>query len=252
MRRSISGNINDCLTGAIVHRSVVTRALNALIGGTCSLALIAGSMALASGPANAATPGHPHVKKLLGNFKIHYSKTWQFKSRPLKVCMFLKATGMLSYSLYLVGGVKNWSYEWDKQKIHAPRLTAEIHDFANGSCAGPSTLTKLTLGQYWAGYSCSFNPQISISYPYGVSLSAWPSCKPRRQASDQSTFDATSSFYEQATTRGSVSYGNYVASATKYHPCYGVFATAIGYQSNISDAFGPGQSAARKVCLTKK
>lgn len=245
-----NGDLSIFMRG-IMNGKVITRVRNALFGGACTLTLALGTVAAFGGVADAA-PGHPQLgKKLIGKFKIHYNQTWKFKSRPLKACMFLTATGTVSYKLYLLAGVENQSYEWTDQIIHAPRLTANIHYFSNGSCSGPSTLSKLTLGQAWAGYSCSFNPQVSISYPFGLSLGAWPSCHSRNQASDESTFDTTSAFYEQATTRSPVDYGNYSATKTKYHPCYGVYATAIGYQKNISDAFGPGQSASRKVCLTK-
>jgi len=50
--------------------------------------------------------------------------------------------------------------------------------------------------QLWSGWSCSFNPSISASLPWGISVGGWPSCGNRNRARHGTSYGA-SSFYEQ-------------------------------------------------------
>jgi hypothetical protein len=40
----------------------------------------------------------------------------------------------------------------------------------------------MEMGQDWTGYSCSFNPSISVSIRWVISVGFWPSCGNRTQA----------------------------------------------------------------------
>lgn len=98
--------------------------------------------------------------------------------------------------------------------------------------------------QLWPGWSCSFNPSLSASLPWGISFGGWPSCGNRHRARHGSSYGAAS-FYEQFNSGSHTAFGNYTGFPPSI-PCDGVFVTATMYQHNISDSFSAG---AREVCL---
>src|SRR5262249_56321815 len=85
------------------------------------------------------------------------------------------------------------------QKLTAPKLTADVHTYGGGSCIGPSTVTKLSMTQYWTGYACSFNPSLSVSVPWGISFGGWPSCSDRNRAHHASSYGSGAAFTQNNT-----------------------------------------------------
>jgi hypothetical protein len=124
---------------------------------------------------------------------VSFSKSWVFKSRPLRVCVYFTLRGRITYTTSFSGrGV----VFWENQRLAGPTLEADIHTYGGGSCIGPSTLTRISMGQYWSGYECGFNPSLSVSLPWGISFGGWPSCGSRTRAAHVSSYGG-SSFYIQ-------------------------------------------------------
>jgi hypothetical protein len=202
------------------------------------------SVMVAAAPADAATT--------IGNFSVSYSKTWTFKSAPLGACLVMTASGTITYTLSAQGEVRGGIYEWTNQKVVAPRLAASIHAYAGGTCIGPATTTKISMGQHWAGSPCNFNPSVSVSFPWGVSVSAWPSCSGRDQAAYSTTYATASAVYVQSNTGSPVAYGTDESATEANHPCYAVYVSVVAYEGTSSDSFGAGSgSSSQSVCLTK-
>jgi hypothetical protein len=205
-------------------------------------------------PAVAATP-HVTVQPAtttIGNFSVSYNKSWTFKSKPEGVCLGLTATGSISYTLQISPAGHGVEYDWTNIKVHSPKLAASVQTYGGGSCIGPATTTKVTIAQHWAGYSCGFDPAISAALPWGVGVSAWPSCSSRSQAKYSTTYSVRSASYTQNNTGSPVSYGTEVRLTEPKYPCYGVFVSAVVYQGNSSDSYGAGSgSSSREVCLSK-
>jgi hypothetical protein len=150
----------------------------------------------------------------------------------------------------LQSGERYW--EWKNIKLTAPKITADIHTYGGGSCIGPATVNKLTMGQYWTGYSCVFNPSLSVSIPWGISFGGWPSCGNRHRAGFSTTYNTTSSVYTQNNSGSPTGFGNVASAVRSNHPCYGVFISAVAYVGSSSDSFGASSgSSSRRVCLTK-
>ncbi len=209
--------------------------------------------------AEAAVPrGVPSVAPLnpcsdcskVGNFSVSYNKTWKFVSKPLKLCVVFDAKGSISYTLWYVIAYHVYYYLWTNQTLKSPELTLTVE---RSSCSGSKTTTKVDIGQHWTGYSCSFNPSISVAYPWAVSISGWPSCGNRNQA-EYSTGYGKGSVYHQYNTGSPSSFGNYDSRvATFNYPCYGVFASGIMWEGNTSDSYSAGNSSgAKSVCLSKR
>ena len=81
-------------------------------------------------------------------------------------------------------------------KLRAPRLRfwTVVYDSSTHSCTSRTAkFKKIGVRQLWAGYACAYNPTISVSVPWGVSLSAWPSCGNKKAANYGSTFSSGTS-----------------------------------------------------------
>jgi hypothetical protein len=172
---------------------------------------------------------------------VSFSKSWTFKAAPDRVCVVFTVSGKITYTA--VSGPRG-VVEWRNQRLTNPTLVASVHSYDRGSCAGRSTLTRLSMTQLWSGWSCSFNPSVSASLPWGLSFGGWPSCGNRNRARHGTSYGA-SSVYEQFNSGSPTGFGSYTGFPPSI-PCYGVFVTATIYQHNVSDSFSSG---AREVCL---
>jgi hypothetical protein len=88
-----------------------------------------------------------------------FNVSWAFKSKKLQVCVTFSVSGKISYTA--VQGP--YSVLWKNQKLKSPTLTAKVHAYNKGRCTGSAKLRKISMGQFWTGYSCSFNPSLSAS-----------------------------------------------------------------------------------------
>jgi len=90
----------------------------------------------------------------------------------LGVRVTFSVTGKISYTA--VQGPH--SILWKEPAAQVAPLTAKVHAYNKGRCTGSAKLRKISMGQFWTGYSCSFNPSLSASAPWGVGIGGWPSC----------------------------------------------------------------------------
>lgn len=176
---------------------------------------------------------------------VSFSDSYTFKSRPLGICADFTVSGNISYTdVRISDGKGGVFYDWQNQKLNSPKLTASIHKYAGGSCTGAATVSRISLGQFWTGYSCSFNPTLSVSFPWGVSFGGWPSCGNRNRAAHTTSYGSGGS-YTQDNTGSPTRFGGFDGSP-KDLPCYGVIVSATAYEGNSSDSF---TSNSREVCV---
>lgn len=188
------------------------------------------------------TPQAPSASVITDN----YSRSWTFKSGLIDACVTLVASGNISYT-FSVTSIKFLTlYHWDNQRLNVPKLTATIHSYHDGSCTKTvKKTTKMEMGQSWSGYSCSFNPSLSVGIPWAFGIGFWPSCGNRDQAHFHTTYPVTSSSYTQGNTGNQASFGDYGSQAPT-GPCYGVYVWGSAYEGATSDSFTSG---AQSVCL---
>jgi hypothetical protein len=206
---------------------------------------------LATAGAASAAAAPQSVK--LGNFKISYRETWAFKSKDIGICVDFTATGNITYSVsYAINDKFHLRYTWSSQKLNQPTLKASIRAYDRGRCNKTGRATGMDLAQAWTGYSCSYNPSLSFSLPWAISLGFWPSCSYRNQAEYAHYYPGTYSSYQQYNSGDPAGFGNYdsvPAIDTKpTPPCYGVYVYGTAYVRNKSDSY---TSSSKRVCLSK-
>lgn len=181
-----------------------------------------------------------------------FSESWSFVSTPLTVCITFTLKGTITYQATAMGSIGGTHFSVHAIHLNDPVLKAVVrHWTLNSGCTLSSeNLSKISLDQHWTGYSCSFNPTLSVAAPWGVAVSGWPSCGNRKQASYSSEY-STGSTYTQNNTAAQATFGNQSSVATKPTVCFGVFVSAVAYEKTASDSYASGNgSSAKKFCLT--
>ena len=234
----------------------LVRRISLVTAASLGLAMLATSGASAALSPHATPPQTPSSTIVLGHWKVNYSKEFTYKSHNLGVCVELTAVGQFTYTTtYTVNG--RFAYvSWIKQKINDPTL--KVVTF-NKSCTSHLSVQRIDISQHWTGYSCDFNPSISVDVSVtglSVSLSAWPSCGERDQAIYTTSYG--SGWHHNQYNGGSpIGFGDYEDQATgvglvKPPPCYGVYPSAVFYYKGNSDSYGAGKiHSSAKVCLNK-
>jgi hypothetical protein len=206
-----------------------------------------------SGTAGAASRA-PELSKTY-NMQIKYHNSWKFKSRPLKRCVSIKTHGTITYTAVTHPNPHDPppTITFEKIKLTDPVLTASVSYLKkNGECGSRDSLSRIIMAQHWTGYACSFNPSVSVSVPWGVSVSGWPNCGSRSQASFTSNY-RRGPFYKQSNSGSRPQFGNETISASQTAPAYGVYASVVAYVGNKSDSFGASSGAvARKAGVGRK
>jgi hypothetical protein len=110
----------------------------------------------------------------------------------------------------------------------------------------------MDMGQHWTGYACSYNPSISIGFPWAIGVGFWPSCGSRDQADYEHNYTGTSSHYKMYNSGDPASFGTYysigVPSRHPAPPCYGFYVTASASKGQASDDYDSGTG---ELCLSK-
>lgn len=207
------------------------------------------SAILCAAQGSAVASGLPTFK-----MKITYSKTWIFRSHLIGRCVKLHAYGTIHYKVVIISPPRQL-VEYESIKLTNPTISAKIYHFSRGRCTSRASVSKITLGQDWTGFSCSYNPSLSVSAPWGVSFGAWPSCGNRNQAGHTTTYGRIRprKTYVQGNSGSPTLFGNSTKSQSDTPPCYGVIATTTAYLSGKSDSYGAsnGRTSSRQVCLKK-
>ena len=202
-----------------------------------------------AGSASAATP----QATKLGNFKVSYKDSWTFKSSHIKLCVTFTASGTITYTVsQSTAGRYQLEDIWTSQQLNDPRLQAVIHGYNGGRCNTAAKATGMDMGQDWTGYACSFNPSLSFSLPWAVSLGFWPSCKKRNRAEYHHYYPGTYSSYTMYNSGDPAGFGRYISAfnpgLSPTPPCYGVYVSGTAYKKNSTDSYTSGS---KKVCLRK-
>jgi hypothetical protein len=193
-----------------------------------------------------------HPDSVYGKFKVNYKESWTFKSSSIRRCITFTATGTYTYTIifhtFPRGG---WEYSWVDQVLHNPTLHASANVYSHRKCGRPAELATMTLDQEWAGYACSFNPSISVSLPWGVAISGWPSCGNRNQGGRLSgPYPKPEKAYTQNNSGTPLSFESYgqIDDLLKQYPCYGIYVATEAYTNSSSDTYSSG---AKQICLSK-
>lgn len=210
------------------------------------------SVAQADSPISAT---HPLKRSNTSFLSIKYHNSWLFKSRPLNRCIRFRTHGTIKYTVIAHPNPRNPppTFEFKDIKLTNPVVTAAItHLRSDGSCGLRQPTSKFLLGQHWAGFACNFNPSLSVSVPWGVSIGAWPSCGQREQATYTGPPFGRGSFYKQSNSGSPTQFGNTTIDQVDLAPCYGIFPSAVAFVRNNSDSFGAGNlNRSKKACLKK-
>ena len=73
----------------------------------------------------------------------------------------------------------NIDWRLENLRVVTPTLAAQTYKYDPGSHACTSRRQRVSqfhFSEHYAGFACDWNPSISISAPWGVGLSFWPSC----------------------------------------------------------------------------
>jgi hypothetical protein len=219
---------------------------------------VAGSVIFGtSGFAGAASPvsaAHAQKKRTTSDMQIKYHNSWLFKSHPLKRCITLATHGTIKYTAVTHPNPRDPppTITFKNIKLTDPVVTATVTYLRkSGSCGSRVSLSKISLGQHWTGYSCSFNPSLSVSFPWGVSVGGWPVCGGRKQASYTTSY-GSGSFYKQSNSGSPTQFGNVTIDAGQTAPSYGVFASVVAYVGRTSDSYGASNGSGAKKAGLKK
>lgn len=144
-----------------------------------------------------------------------------------------------------------------KVRVAAPKVVSRVQTSCVNATA--TNLSRLDVTQRFRGFSCSFDPSISVGVPFGVALSAWPSCGNKQVAAYSTANGTATSSYTQynsaaLVTLGASSYRGWIKSdgtrsiATYVRPdCYGYQLSTTAYKGGVSDTYN---SAAIQWCLS--
>jgi hypothetical protein len=235
-----------------MDRGYRTRTLSAWVAAVLAAAVVAIALTALAPRVASAAAARPHETLPQGNFKVTYTKTWTFKSRPLHTCVVFIASGNITYTYSLVTGVKVTQYLWSNQSLNSPKLSVYYHPYKGKSCGkARARLSHVVIGQYWSGYSCSFNPSISVSAPWGISFGGWPGCQERNQAGYSSPY-GRGTHAVQNNTGSQTTFGNLTKRSQSDYPCYGVYVSGQFWIGLQSDSYGEGNlHKSDEVCLSK-
>jgi hypothetical protein len=228
-------------------------ALAVAVGSALICALAIGGSASAATP-QSQTPGNSRsaAPKVVQKFSAPYKKTWTFKSKDIGICVVFIGTGTATYTVTFEPGRQFGTYIWSNQTLHDPALETVVYHYAHGICKGSATATGMEMGQSWTGWSCSFNPSLSVSFPWALSFGFWPSCGQREQADRHHRYTGTYSHYTMYNSGDEASFGNYEVEVLPHNkptpPCYGMYVDGTAYERNTSDSYA---SPAQELCLSR-
>jgi len=128
------------------------------------------------------------------------------------ICVRWKYGGVINYRAmyqkYWGELVPEWLYRYTVDQVTVSDTTITLNGFApNGSkCTTKArNWNQLNLEQHARGYSCSFNPSVSVSVPWALSVSGWPHCGSKQMKTVEYVFNARE--HHHASTRAGQLFG---------------------------------------------
>jgi len=117
-------------------------------------------------------------------------------------CVRWRIGGVLRYRATVVKEVRSttspgtvaWGYSVSNVRLSTNQVEVNTFVAKSGKCTTTrKKYSKLTIQEKMRGYSCSFNPQISVGAPWSVAFGFWPSCGSKTLANMSATTDDDSS-----------------------------------------------------------
>jgi len=189
-----------------------------------------------------------------------FSSTYAFPD--IAVCVKYTLTATITYNAVRYGPSASGYTDYRVNDIYVRnvRLTTTQVRYDSVSHACTSTGVKwnrMDVSQGWAGYSCTFNPSIVISFPWSIGVHFWPSCANRNQASYASTYNSANGLAGPSETQapaGTIHYGNQQVAVQPSGnpppttgPCYGAHVSQHTYMPGIDHLL---DYPAVRACLT--
>jgi hypothetical protein len=170
----------------------------------------------------------------------------------LQACVRYSVSGTVTYTSERVRNPAGPGYFYRIRKITfvAPKTSATMYryDPGNHSCTTRKlTVSKLRVSQAISGYACSFNPQVSVGFPFAVGVGFWPSCGDRRAARYSGSV-ARNSTIKQSNQDSRIRFGDQVRSSARPQ-CYGA---AINFKVTSGSTVATAASGRMRVCLTPR
>lgn len=199
-----------------------------------------------SSPANAAYP-ETKTQRFSQGFVDSGSLTYIDPS----YCLRWKAQGVVSftakYEKYWGEAVNQWLYRYNIEKVNLGTIKITVDTFkrSGSSCTTErKNFKRITINTHARGYSCDFNPSISLGAPWAAAVSFWPSCGDKSLVDSRGT-NTSASHYQFARTdpedwvyfKSSQGQGVKTAPATNLTwKCYGMnFEAALLSPANAED-----------------
>jgi len=230
LHRAKAAALTACAIMTAVSLPLVSAAARAA---TSAAAAPASSRAL--GPENGPVVAHTKT----------FTATWTFKDASLRRCVIYTVTGGIKYDTQTLE--PSGDIGWTNQRLSPqPTLEASVRAYGGGRCGGAATLYTISMGQHWSGYSCSFDPSVFFSAPWGIGVSFWPSCGDKSQVGYTSDYGSSSSYTQYTSGAPPLTFGFY-GGLPGQNPCYGLYVSSQNYaSSHTSDIY---QSSSYKLCL---
>jgi hypothetical protein len=212
-----------------------------IMAGAAAAAAISLSGYLAA-PAGAAHSGAVSSR----SESVSYARTMTFNSRPTGRCVTFTFTGTFKYTFSASSKSSNWTH----QRLAHPELQAMVRKFAHGKCGASAKLSAVQLDQFVAGAKCGFNPAMTVTKPWRLTVADWAGCGNRRQAGNVSPkIRRSSSAYVLISPGTRVRFATFSEPGRPANPpCYAFQAAGTIYNGSISDSFS---DFSKKVCLSK-
>lgn len=189
------------------------------------------------------------------------AKSWTSYSPALGVCARYNLSATMKFrSTYSPAQTtyptKPAGYMVSNARLYNPVLSVKTYSYSSsGGCSTTAkSVSKITFTQHWGGHACSFNPSVSVSVPWGVGVSFWPSCGTKNQARSTSSFGSGTSFTQNNYNNGSpvATWSGSLAFRTTTkppNPCLSVFVDSKITRGTSDDAYGGSEVSSKSVCL---
>lgn len=193
-----------------------------------------------------------------------FVKTGMIRFYTPNICVHYRLDGVLNYTANIThtydSNIDTWLYQQYINHVSFTTMSLTVDGYRPSGSSCTSTRKSwsqaiLKLGA--RGYSCDFNPSVSVSFPWTIGVAAWPSCGNRSLGRFKSSL--TGSEYHHRMVR-SASYDKivfdkgYTFSQARPHStsvrndiawhCYGLDARVWLSQTNVGDDERPTRRAA--------
>lgn len=177
---------------------------------------------------------------------VSYARTVTFKSPPISRCVTFTLTGTFKYTF----SASPQSSVWTHQRLVRPELEATVRKRAHGKCGASAKLSAVQLDQIVAGAKCGFNPAMTVTKPWRLTVADWSGCGNRTQAGYESPrIRRSSSAYVLISPGTRVRFATFSEPGRPASPpCYAFQVAGTIYNGDSSDSFN---DLSKKVCLNQ-